>query len=205
MTKNIEVELRGPLPKKKYEEMKAFFEENGRDKLLKNRIVIDYTTCIEGEILRDRNLDIRARITNGTPEMIIRVGKWQGSDVRKEISVLLQNGQFSNLVRAFGALGYKKGVLCVRNILVYNYDGIEFALVEVPGHSYLFEAEVLVSSENEIKPAQEKIKNKCNDLSLELFSDADYFNYIEVLNSEANKIFDIEVDGDDYFAKKYNI
>ena len=205
MKNNIEVELRGPLTEEDYNRLNDFFNQKAEKKKTKKRILIDYTTCIEGEDIRNRSIDIRARITNEVPEIIIKIGKWKGSDVRKEISVLLQKGQFSNLVQAYAALGYKKGILCIRNSVIYNYNDVEFALVEVPGHSYFFEAEILASSEAEIKTAQNKIKEACKGLELKLFSDADWFNYIESLNKDANKLFDIEKDGEDYFIKKYGI
>jgi adenylate cyclase class IV len=205
MKKNIEVELRGPLTEEEYNKLKSFLIKKANNKSHKNRILIDYSSCLKGAKIRDRNIDIRARITNGTPEMIIKVGKWKGSDIRKEISVLLQKGQFSNLISAYAALGYRKGILCIRNILSYNYNNIEFALVEVPEHSYFFEAEILLSSEERARTAKKKIKETCTNLGLRLFSDTGWFNYIEKLNKEANTIFDIDKDGEDYFMKKYNI
>lgn len=205
MKNNIEVELRGPLTKEDYDRLNNFFDQKAENKATKKRILVDYTTCIEGEDIRNRNIDIRARITNEIPEIIIKIGKWKGSDVRKEISVLLQKGQFSNLVQAYAALGYKKGILCVRNSMIYNYNNIEFALVEVPGHSYFFEAEIVASSEVEIKTVQNKIEEACKELGLNLFSDTDWFNYIETLNKEANTLFDIDKDGEDYFIKKYGV
>ncbi len=205
MKKVFEVELRGPLQKSKYDWLKRFFDGKGLAARTKNRILIDYSTCIEGEDIRKRNLDIRARITNKIPEMIIKVGKWKGGDVRKEISVLLQEGQFSNLVQAYAALGYKKGILCVRNSLIYVYDDVEFALVEVPGHSYFFEAEIAVSSEEETAAAKDKVGRVCRELGLTLFSDEEWFSYIELLNREANKLFDIDRDGEEYFAKEFGV
>lgn len=205
MSQTIEVEARGYLTKVKYESLKAFFDKYGTNKFIKNRILIDYSTCIKGADIRDRHLDIRARITNEIPEMIIKVGKWKGSDTRKEISVILQKGQFSNLVQAYAVLGYKKGVLCIRNSLIYFFKNIEFALVEVPSHSYFFEAEICVVSETEVEKAQNDIKNVCKDLNIQLFTDQEWFNYIDVLNKEANKLFDIDIDGDDYFLKRYGI
>lgn len=189
---HIEVEMRGPLSKLDFNRVKDFLEKNGKFKQRKERILIDYSTLIEGENIRNRDIDIRARITNGVPEMIIKLGKWKGSDSRKEISVLLQKGQFFNLLEAFGALGYKKGMLCTRNSLVYNYKNIEFALVEVPGHSYYFEAEITFSSEIETRRAEEKIRKTCKEMGLELFTDKEFFDYIETLNREANEIFDID-------------
>ncbi len=46
---------------------------------------------------------------------------------------------------------------------------------------------------------EEKIRKVCAELGLSLFSDAAFFAYIETLNREANKLFDIDVDGEDYF------
>lgn len=205
MSKNIEVEFRGPLSKEEYIRLKSFLNKKGSKRLSRKRLFIDYSTCINGEDLRKRKIDIRARITNNIPEMIIKIGAWKGSDSRKEISVLLQKGQFSNLVQAYAALGYSQGVLGIRNSLIYQYQDIEFALVEVPGHSYYFELEMLVSSKGEIKEARRKIKEMCQNLGLKLFSDLEFFNYIEKLNKEANKIFDINKDGEDYFLKNFKI
>ncbi len=149
---SIEVEMRGPLSKSELDRLKSFLSKQGTFKTTKNRLLIDYSTFLEKDI-RNRRVDFRARVTNGVPEMIIKIGRWGGSDTRKEISVLLQEGQFSNLVKAFSNLGYKKGVLAIRNSQVYEYEGIEFALAEVPNHSYYFEAELLISSENEVRDA----------------------------------------------------
>ena len=48
MNKNIEVEIRGPLSKKEFNSLIKLFENKGKKTLEKNRILIDYSTFLEG-------------------------------------------------------------------------------------------------------------------------------------------------------------
>lgn len=201
----IEVEVRGPLTQEQYDQLLAHLKIHGEFVAKKERIFVDFTALIPGQPLPDRSLDVRARITNGEPEMVIKVGKWQSNGGRREIAVQLKTGEFTHLVQAFAALGYGTGVVGERKILAYMYKGIEFALVEVPGHSYLFEAEMLVEQEKDQAQAMSTIQSICDELGLALFTDEGFHQYIEKLNKEANKIFEVTKDGEDYFEKKYQI
>ncbi|MCX6715577.1 MAG: hypothetical protein NT077_01005 [Candidatus Taylorbacteria bacterium] len=104
-TKNIEVEVRGPLSKTEFERLNSFLSKNATFKQKKERVLIDYSAG-----LKDRTKDIRVRETNGVPEIVIKLGSWGGSEKREEISLHLGKGSFDELVRAFGELGYTKGV-----------------------------------------------------------------------------------------------
>ena len=190
MTKNIEVEHSGPLTNEQAKELMAFFDEHGEKVTTKHRVLIDYSTFL-GDGLKHRKKDIRLRITNGNPEIIVKLGDWTSSNHRKELSVLTEAGSFDTLVQIYAALGYKKGMLCERMTEVYNYDGIEFAIVEVPGHSFHFEAEIM-ADENGIEVAKNHIQKVCKELGLEIFTDEGYIKYIEKLNKEANEVFDFD-------------
>lgn len=72
------------------------------------------------------------RVTNGIPEIIVKIGEWSGTEQRKELSFFGKQGEFDTLVEIFAALGFRKGMMCERKSKVYEYKGIEFALVEVP-------------------------------------------------------------------------
>lgn len=202
MTKNIEVESTGPLSKEKFLELTNFFDKNGKKTNVKHRIIIDYSTFL-GDGLKNRKKDIRLRITNGQPEIIVKLGEWNSSNHRKELSVFTETGSFDRLVQIYAALGYTKGMLCERTTQVYEYDGIEFALVEVPNHSFHFEAEIM-SNEQNIASSKEHIKNTCGKLGLKIFSDKEYIEYIETLNKEANEIFDFKNYTENYFENRYH-
>ena len=205
MENNIEVEVRGGLTANEYNELHAFLVREGNYKERKYRILLDYSTFMQEEGIANRTRDIRLRVTNGQPEIITKLGRWGGGENRKEISVLAEKGSFDRLVETYAVLGYKKAMLCIRNTEVFEYQGIEFALVEVPGHSYYFEAEMMVSSEDPLPEAHEKLDAVCKNLKLSVFDDKGFYEYIEVLNREANEVFEFDESREGYFEKRFNL
>ena len=203
--KQIEVEVRGRLTKQKFEDLAAKFEEGGKFVENRHRILIDYSTCLESESIKGRTRDIRLRVTNGQPEIITKLGAWGGQDSRKELSVKTTEGSFDTLVETYAVLGYSKGMLCVRDSKAYLYKDIEFALVEVPGHSYYFEAEILVDDKSEVIDATDRINNEVGKLGLESFTSQEFCDYIELLNQEANELFDFEEVEAGYFTKRFSL
>jgi adenylate cyclase class IV len=205
MENNIEVELRGRLTTDEYNELHTFLLREGKYKERKNRILLDYSTFMPEEGIANRTRDIRLRVTNGQPEIITKLGRWGGGENRKEISVLTEKGSFDRLVETYAVLGYTKAILCIRNTEVFEYKDIEFALVEVPGHSYYFEAETMVSSLDSLPDAHEKIGAVCKDLKLNIFDDEGFYKYIEVLNKEANEVFEYNTVEEGYFENRFSL
>lgn len=195
-TKDIEVEIRGPLTKDEFNKLDTFLQKEGVFKQKKERILIDYSSGME-----NRTKDIRIRETNGVPEIVLKLGSWGGTESREEISIKTESGKFESLVKVFGELGYEKGVLCIRNSMVYDFKGIEFALVEVPNHSFFFEAEILATPETALD-AENEIKKICEELNLKIFSKDDFFEYVNTLNREANVNFDYKNFQKGYFEEK---
>lgn len=202
---DIEVEVRGPLSFEQYQTLQTFLTAHGTFKTLKERVLIDYSTFLPQEGIRERTKDIRLRVTNGKPEIIVKIGNWGGTEQRRELSVMTAEGSFDTLVEIFGVLGFGKGTLCVRNSHVYDYQGVEFALVEVPGHSFFFEAEKMISSDEDRVVAQQTIEAICAELGLSLFTRDDFFAYIDRLNEEANGVFDIAEYHEGDFKKKFGV
>lgn len=199
--KNIEVEIRGPLTKAGYLKLEKFLKKNGHFVQKKDRILIDYSS----ENIESRNNDIRLRVTNKIPEIVIKRGKLGGSDQRQEISVLTKKNNFDNLVKIFAILGFKKGILCVRNGNIYEYKGIEFSIVEVPNHSYYFEVEKLIRSDKNKNIVKLELIKMCKKLNLKVFSDKGLFLYLRKLNNEANEVFDYKNYKDDYFKRRFDL
>lgn len=204
MDKNIEIEIRGPLSKKEFNNLVKLFENKGKKISKKDRILIDYSTFQKGGI-KNRKKDIRLRVTNGIPEIVVKVGEWGGTEQRKELSVFTRPGEFDILVEIFGELGFVKGMLCVRKSKVYEYKDIEFALVEVPGHSYYYEAEKMANKKENADKMIKEIQNICKNLNLEMFNKKEFFKYINKLNKEVNEIFDYKNYTPNYFLKRFNL
>ena len=204
MEKNIEVEIRGLLTAEEYSKLKSFLDKEGEKTEETDRILIDYSTFLPGGV-EERKKDIRLRVTNGVPEIVVKLGEWGGTEQRKELSVKTAPGTFDTLTEIFGALGYEKGVLAVRKSQVYMYKDIEFALVEVPGHSYYFEAEKMAHANENADELLEEMQVVCKELGLTVFSKEEFFAYIQKLNKEANGIFDASMAEPDYFKKNYGL
>jgi len=205
MTNPIEVEVRGPLTKEQYTAHTKYFDKHATFVEEKHRILIDYSLCKSHKDLVNRTEDIRLRVTNKVPEIIVKLGGWGSKDSRKELSVITPEGTFDTLVQIYATLGYKKGVLCIRNSRIYMYQDTEFAFVEVPNHSYYYEAERLVHDDSESDDASLAVQKICNDLKLPVFSDEEFFDYIKLLNKEANTMFDFDNYTDGHFKKTYNL
>lgn len=204
MSKIIEIEMRGLLDVVTLPTLVQKILTNGEFINRKERVLIDYSTCLPEGSIEGRNLDIRLRNTNKVSEIILKTGAWGGSDVRREYSIKT-NDSFDTLVQIYKLLGLSKGVLCVRNIDVYTYHGVEIALVEVPRHSYFFEAEIELAETEGTEKALSALREVTNELGLIAYSDTEYFAYIELLNKEANTIFDANQESETYFKDTFGI
>ena len=199
MPKTIEVEMRGFLNPSAIPSLVEKILREGEFIQRKERVLIDYSKGIE-----NRTLDIRLRNTNKISEIIVKTGAWGGSDARREYGVKT-NDSFDTLVQIYKLLGLSTGVLCVRNSDVYKYQGVEIAIVEVSNHSYYFEAEIELSETEGIEKAQSLLKEFLSKLDLTAYSDTEYFTYIELLNKEANTIFDADKESETYFKDRFGI
>jgi adenylate cyclase class IV len=205
MSAEIEVELRGRLRQEQYDTLLGFLRDKGEFKEHKHRLLIDYSTFLPGEGVAERTRDIRLRITNGVPEIITKLGGWGGDEHRQEISIKTEPGSFDRLVETYGVLGYTKAIVAERFSEVFEYRGFEFALVTVPNHSYYVEIEKMAHDSEDMARVKEEIRAVCAELSIVLFDDTGFFDYIEALNRESNDTFDFANFEPNYFAKRYTI
>lgn len=203
---NIEVEVRGIITQEKYEELNKLFNQKGQFIDHKNRVLVCYPDPETGSLVENLKTDIRVRATNGIPEIIIKLGEWgKANESRRELSLVGQKGEFDKMIMMLAALGHKTGIIAVRKGKIYMYQDIEFSLVEVPDHSYYFEAEIMVKNHEEQKRATQKINELCRSLKLKPLTQKGFFNYINRLNSESNESFDFTDYHEGYFKERFDI
>ena len=205
MQQTFEVEVRGPLAEQQPAHIEEYLKKHGTFIGEKKRVLIDYSFFLKGEGIAERTRDIRLRATNGVPEIIVKLGAWGGMDSKEELSVLTTKGRFDTLVKIFATLGYTRGMLCVRNSRVYTYRATEFAIVEVPDHSYYYETEKIVPTILDVPRTHEEIRQLCKEMGLSIFSNEDYFAYVEKLNKDVRVIFDFAHYTDGYFHTTFGI
>ena len=159
MEKQIEVEVIGNLTIEKFIELKKKLENKGRFKKRKKRISFMYfrdrvpknISEIKGE-----DTDLRLRITNKEPELIIKKGIFTGSHCRKEISIHFPLKEIQKYVDFLSAIGWNIGIIYAIESYVYDYQGVEISLIDIKDYGYNFEAEIL-STNKEKENNRDKI------------------------------------------------
>ncbi len=198
----IEIEKRGVLRKEEFEKLMNTLKNRGTFKGHYKRLFIDYTPFIEKD-----SIDVRVRVTNNVPEIIIKKGKWFDT-VREEVSVILREEQLSNALKLMGLLGYKKGILGIRKIWRFDFDTVEFSLTEIvrirksgarydaiEGYSYFFEIE---------GNSEEDIDRSIKEFGLEVMTTEEWTEYVmKDLNKNANVVFDVETSDLDSISEVY--
>lgn len=179
----IEVEHRGRLTSKKYEELLSFFNTEAKYIGEKKRFSIIYATSKKSvREDKDNPIDLKLRITNGQPEIALKYGKWSGNDARKEFGFHIDPDQYDDFVEFLKILGYSRAVLMANAKKDYLYKDIEFSLVEVPDWGYYFEAEVL-TDEDKVDEANETISKEINKLGLKVLDEEDFYDLLDELNN----------------------
>ncbi len=178
----FEIELRGRLTLDQKNKLQDFLCTNGK-------LVREYerTQWCFG-LSHDKKIDLRIKKTNGQAEFSLKVGRL-GNANRKEISIPILPDKVDQAFEFLKFLGHREGVKAIRNAKIYTYKNIEWAIVEVPNHSFYFEAEILVDNKSDGIAAQEEIRRVADELFLKVDSPNEIVEYIKILDKEANKLF----------------
>jgi len=187
----IEVEVRGELQNfdKQLEEFRKkakFISEKDRFSMIYFRKHVD-----DVEEVKDDPVDLRIRITNKKAEIVMKYGKWGGSDQRHEISIPIDKEKFDEAVQLFKYLDWNKGQKLATKTFVFEYKGIEFALVKCPPHYNYFEAEKIIENKKDIEKTKEEIEQVCNELGLKIFSYEDFVKILNKMNRDKSTLFDL--------------
>ena len=177
-----EIELRGPLSLRQKNKLLKFLNKFGRKIKEYKRIQWCFKDSWE------KNLDLRVKVTNNDVKLSLKLGN-PSKPHRKEISLHLRKNDLKKAFDFVKHLGYRKGFKAWRNADIFEYKQIEWAIVEVPDHSYYFEAEKLVRNKKEGQMAEDEIKKVAYELGLKVFSPKETLDYIGKLDREANKFF----------------
>ena len=152
--------------------------------------------------IKDEKIDLRLRITNKQAELVLKYGTWGGSDSREEISLPVPNEKFAETVLLLQRLGWTKGVALATKTYTFQYQGIEFALVQTKHLTY-FEAEKMVTTKKDIEKERDHILTICRSLGLEPFSDESFMDTINLLNNHPDNQFNFTKQSFEEIKKKY--
>ena len=91
------------------------------------------------------------------------------------------------LVKSFGCT---KGQWMHRKKSVYDYDGVEWSLVEAVPGIYYYEAEVVVENIQDVEGVKVNLIKKAQDQGYSVFAPEEYKKFIEMLGAAVNKYID---------------
>jgi len=188
-----EIEQRGKLSEEKFDELTKFFSKEGKKLDQKNRISLIWCTAKQNIAeVKDEEIDLRLRVTNGHGEVVLKHGKWGGKENRKEFSFAVENlEKFWDYLEFVRILGYHNFLVTETVKNDYEYKGVEFSLVEVPGWGYYFEAEIL-TDEAEIEEAHKKIEETVKSVGLEIITEEGYHELLDGINNRPGGRMDLD-------------
>ncbi len=178
----IEVEITGRLTPLQADALRA--ASTGENKKRLDRYFVNFST----EESLARHLDVRTRVTNGKPELIIKQGAW-GSGVRREVSVPCGAGSFVDLTAALVALGWTRACGGRRVIERFDIGDVEISIVEVPDYTLFYEAEV-TASPDAASGARRDLESWAAARELHVFTPEEYKTFVLDLDANANEEFD---------------
>jgi adenylate cyclase class IV len=185
-----EVEVRGLL--KDFNKTLSFFKSNAKFIEEKDRFSLIYfpKDTLDLKEMQDDPRDLRLRITNKKAEIVIKYGKWGVKDSRREISIPIPKEKFDETAELLHYLGWSFGSVFATKTFVFEYKGVEFALVKNKFLDY-FEAEKLIETNETCDETMKEIEEVCKELGLSLFSEEEYFKLMDKINRSPGSIFDL--------------
>lgn len=203
MKHQMEVEVRGKIGNfektlEKFRKTAKFIEEKDRFSLIYFR----GDSPINREAVKKEMVDFKLRVTNKKAEIVMKYGLVKGSESRKEILIPITLDKFGEAVELFKLLDWHKGVIMATKTFVFNYKEIEFALVKAYSHSY-FEAEIIAGENDNHVEKLEYITKICKELGLAIFSEDEFYNFMDTLNNIKEIQFDFNIQKFEDIKKKF--
>ncbi len=184
----IEVEIRGRLNDKQFDELTALLEKEGELVEFQDREMIllrGYPGYSEDPTARD--VDVRLRNTNGSCEIMVKHKSGEHNVARKEMSLPLGCSDLESAKEAVAALGYRDGIWMHRKKKVFRYSGIEWSVVDVPEGMRYFEAEQETGDPAQAKDVELHLIEEAQKLGLSAMGPQEMRDFIYELDAKVNK------------------
>ena len=128
------------------------------------------------------------RTIDNVSEIVIKKGFW-GARKRKEIILQIEEKELDSAKMFMALLGYKKGIIAIRETHIFDYKGIEFSLVKCPKNYYFYEAEFIKNKS--VKDPEKYIENVLESLDLKVWSEKEVYDFLMFCNKNIDKSFSI--------------
>lgn len=179
---NIELEFRAEIKEKQFFQLLSRLEKKGK--------LISHTRRLSAMFfgkINDNSFDIRVRITNGQPEVVIKKGDLYAVD-RLEFSQPITREQFFGFIRLFSLFSFKSEIA---ERETYNFllnDSVTISVVKAGNISYV-EIEKM-SSKDTLEINRKHLLDLVGEYDLKLISSEEEFsNLCERLSKQCDWLF----------------
>jgi len=187
----IEVEIRGQLTAGQYEKLKGFLGQNGKHLKSFNRemyMLCDYPGYDHDPISRET--DIRLKDTDGVCTIVVKKKMSDHNVGRTEMELKLEDNTLDSARAIFRALGYGRALKMQRSTDLYEYNGIEWAVVRTPKGHYYYEAELQTEQEG-MAAAHQTLVAEAEKLGLEALKPEEMRDFLYLLDDKENEKVDL--------------
>ena len=152
--KQIEVEVRSFIDKKKYEFLMDFFNKNG----------VNTGSDHQETYYYDGEHDLRIQKSKVCSKVWLKKGQMH-DECREEIEIKSDTKDFENLEKLYQALGYKVKIKWFRDRTEFEWKGTKISLDYTRGYGYIVELERMADPKD--KDAElEMIKSQMKELGI---------------------------------------
>ena len=184
----IEVEIRGRLTEKQAGDMKRLLRKNGKhlDTHTREMILLrGYKGYADNPTIR--KVDIRLRNTDGRCEIVLKRKASDNNAGREEIILKLQEKNLNTAKEIAKAFGSSKGLWMHRKKDVFQYRGVEWAIVEAPKKIFFFEAEKTVQNKKHVEAVRLALVKEAESFGFNVFKPHEYVAFVNMLGRRVNK------------------
>ncbi len=181
-----EVEIRGKIDKEGFENLSDFLAKNAKldDEYIRLTIDISPGFNVEKKVWENPSqIDLRLKKSGTKEKIVVKVGHY-ASKKREEFEIDIKEGELTDALRLFEALGFKTGMVYQWKSKIYTYKDFEIKVNEYPADYYDWEIE----SQNPESDPDELARQ----LSLHPFTEEEFQKEIDWKNNNLHDLYSLE-------------
>lgn len=187
-----EIEVRGKLDRQQYRKLQDFLGKNAYLVSEYDRLTIDISPGFdpktrtwdqENKKKNNNQIDLRIKKSGKNEKIVVKLGFYASYD-REEFEINLKEGELTDALRLFEALGYKAGMIYLWKSTVYKYKEFEVKINEYPNKYRDWEIESVNRKSDPSLLAKK--------LSLQPFTELEFRNEIDWKNNNLHYLYTLE-------------
>lgn len=180
-----EIEIRGKINKEEFGKLNGFLMDNAELTDQYDRLTIDISPGfnVEKKVWENPSqIDLRLKKSGKAEKISVKVGHY-ASKKREEFEIDIKEGELTDALKLFEALGFKTGMVYQWKSKIYKYKDFEIKINEYANEYYDWEIESL-NSENDPDELAEQ-------LSLHPFTEQEFQKEIDWKNNNLHDLYSL--------------